>query len=147
MQINRFAKIVTVVTSLGFTFFSCIALFDLLVLLFVFLFCLLCQNALGVFRLCGGDLRWLLAPLKIPSPAGLSWTSLWGALYAATAAACYPPTYGKLNAAALIKIKNTGSLISIIVTYFQPRHIFLNCRIKLILIFIIAVIIKIRYHI
>ena len=33
MQINRFTKIVIFVTSLGFTFFSCIALFDLLVLL------------------------------------------------------------------------------------------------------------------
>ena len=55
MQIKRFTKIVAFVTYLGFTFFSCIALFDLLVLLFVFLFCLLCQNALGVFRSCGSD--------------------------------------------------------------------------------------------
>ena len=44
------------------------------------LYSLECENVLGVFRLCGGDLRWLLAPLKIPSPAGLSWTSLWGSL-------------------------------------------------------------------
>ena len=42
MQINRFTKIVIFVTSLGFTFFSCIALFDLLVLLFFFLFCFIC---------------------------------------------------------------------------------------------------------
>ena len=33
MQINRFTKIVIFVTSLGFTLLSCIALFDLLVLL------------------------------------------------------------------------------------------------------------------
>ena len=33
MQINRFTRIVIFVTSLGFTFLSCIALFDLLVLL------------------------------------------------------------------------------------------------------------------
>ena len=33
MQINRFTKIVIFVSSLGFTFLGCIALFDLLVLL------------------------------------------------------------------------------------------------------------------
>ena len=55
MQIIGSIQIVTYVTSVVPTFFSCIALFDLLVLLFVFLFCLLCQNALGVFRSCGSD--------------------------------------------------------------------------------------------
>ena len=67
---------------------------------------------LGVFRSCGSDLRWLLAPLKIPSPAGLSWTSLWGALYAATAAACYPSIYYKLNATALIKKQKAAAISS-----------------------------------
>ena len=33
MQIKRFTEIVVFVTSLGFTFFSCIALFDFIVLL------------------------------------------------------------------------------------------------------------------
>ena len=56
MQINRFTKIVIFVTSLGFTFFSCIALFDLLVLLgFTVTFALFVRMCFGEFRLCGGD--------------------------------------------------------------------------------------------
>ena len=42
MQIIGSIQIVTVVTSVVPTFFSCIALFYFFILLFVLLFCLLC---------------------------------------------------------------------------------------------------------
>ena len=49
MQISRFTKIVIFVSSLGFTFFSCIALFDLLVLLgFTVTFALFVRMRWGV---------------------------------------------------------------------------------------------------
>ena len=81
MQINRFTKIVIFVTSLGFTFLSCIALLIFLFCLALLLLLLCSLECAGVFRLCGGDLVGLLAPLKTSSPAGLSWTSLWVRCY------------------------------------------------------------------
>ena len=55
MQIKRFTKIVAFVTSLGFTFLSCIALFDFLLLFgFTVTFALFVRMRWG-FRLCGGD--------------------------------------------------------------------------------------------
>ena len=54
MQIKRFTKIVIFVTSLGFTFLSCIALlFFHFAFRFLVLICLL--ECAGGFRLCGGD--------------------------------------------------------------------------------------------
>ena len=56
MQINRFTEIVVFVTSLGFTFFDCIALFWVCWFCFAFSgFAFAVRLRLGVFRLCGGD--------------------------------------------------------------------------------------------
>ena len=54
MQINRFTEIVVFVTSLGFTFFGCIApfVFYFAFLLFILLTLLECA---GEFRSCGSD--------------------------------------------------------------------------------------------
>ena len=115
MQINRFTKIVIFVTSLGFTFFSCIALFGFVsfaFLLFILLYLLECA---GEFRLCGGDHG--LCPLDSHKPlkrldrnfkcfCAVTFVSLIGfCAMLTTAAACRPSIYCKLNAAALIKIK------------------------------------------
>ena len=54
MQTKRFTKIVVFVTSLGFTFLSCIALFDLLVLLgFTVIFAWFFRLRLGSFAPAG----------------------------------------------------------------------------------------------
>ena len=56
MQIIGSGQIVTLVTSVVPTFLSCIALFDLLVLLgFTVTFALFARMCFGEFRLCGGD--------------------------------------------------------------------------------------------
>ena len=55
MQISRFTKIVIFVTSLGFSFLSCIALLDFLLLLgFIVTFALFVRLRWG-FRSCGSD--------------------------------------------------------------------------------------------
>ena len=49
MQINRFTKIVIFVTSLGFTFLSCIALFDFLLLFGFTVICIIIRYLLKPF--------------------------------------------------------------------------------------------------
>ena len=55
MQINRFTKIVIFVTSFGFTFFSCIALFLFVSFAFRFIVLLLLLECAWGFRSCGSD--------------------------------------------------------------------------------------------
>ena len=55
MQINRFTKIVIFVTSLGFTFLSCIALFIFYFYLALLLLLLYSLECAGGFRSCGSD--------------------------------------------------------------------------------------------
>ena len=55
MQINRFTKIVIFVTSLGFTFLSCIALFDFFFCLALLLLLFALFECAGGFRSCGSD--------------------------------------------------------------------------------------------
>ena len=55
MQINRFTEMVIFVTSLGSTFFSCIALFLFFHFAFRFLVLLYSLECAGGFRSCGSD--------------------------------------------------------------------------------------------
>ncbi len=55
MQISRFTKIVIFVTSLGFTFLSCIALFIFYFYLALLLLLLYSLECAGGFRSCGSD--------------------------------------------------------------------------------------------
>ena len=81
MQIIGSFQIVTDVTSVVPTFVSCIALLVFLLLLGFTAAVALSVRMRWGFRSCGSDLVGLLAPLKTPSPAGLSWTSLWVHFY------------------------------------------------------------------
>ena len=114
MQIKRFTKIVAFVTSLGFTFLSCIALFDFLLLFgFTVTFALFVRMRWG-FRLCGGDHG--LCPLDFHKPLKRldrnfymgALLLLFGSLGFVQCCDCGGLLFyggGKLNAAALIKIK------------------------------------------
>ena len=109
MQINGSFQIVTVVTSVVPAFFGCIALlfFHFVFRFLVLLYLLECA---GEFRLCGGDHG--LCPLDSHKPlkrldrnfkcfGTVTFVSLIGlCAMLTTAAACYLPICGKLNAAA-----------------------------------------------
>ena len=111
MQINRFTKIVIFVTSLGFTFLAALRFFIFSFCFSSFCFALFVRMRLGYFasaEATTGFALWIPTTFeKVDETLSVLvlLLLLCGFCYAATAAACYPPTYGKLNAAALIKIK------------------------------------------
>ena len=76
MQINGSFQIVTSLHLLYQPFWAALRFYLLVLLGFTAAFALFVRMRWG-FRSCGSDLVGLLAPLKTPSPAGLSWTSLW----------------------------------------------------------------------
>ena len=128
MQISDFTKIVIFVTSLGFAFLSCIALFIFYFCLALLLLLLYSLECAGVFRSCGSDLRWLLAPLKIPSPAGLSWTSLWGALYICDCGGRHFTAHSETQTAALNKKQKRHKILNHSSFLFIINKIYIYAR-------------------
>ena len=103
MQINRFIEMVIFVTSLGSTFFSCIALFLFFHFAFRFLVLLYSLDCAGGFRLCGGDHG--LCPLDSHKPLkrlDRNFKCL-GSLGTIDCGGLLSIFFGKFNAAALIK--------------------------------------------
>ena len=138
MQINGSFQIVTVVTSVVPAFFGCIALlfFHFVFRFLVLLYLLECA---GEFRLCGGDHG--LCPLDSHKPLKRldrnfkcfgtdTFVSLIGfCAMLTTAAACYLPICGKLNAAAPQKNKTDTafSAMSAFVLFIGLSEIFSVC--------------------
>ena len=104
MQIIGSGQIVTFVTSVVPTFLNCIALFYFFILLFFFCFALFVRMRLGCFASADattGFALWIPTTFEKVDET----LSVWVCLVLTTAAACYLPICGKLNAAAPPKKK------------------------------------------